>query len=664
MIRTTRGPGRCAVPHSIPRVSEWQKRRDIRVSALGVASRRGVSPAWPRLSRVLRLAALAGQLRVTATRGERGNNIDLALLPCKVYIGVVTTGTIRRQAALDAIARVLAGEVAEAAESDLVDFKEEVGTVGTGGQRRPIGPRHAPAAEVLAIEVACFANSPSGGVLVVGVDDKSSGPAALHDTYLDLGWLRERLWSLTSPRYSVDEIEEVVEQGRRLYLINVPPAIEEIRAGGKLRMRRGKSCQEVSGDDARRLLEERRGFDWTAQPSGLHLSAANPDAFRVARRFYGERRGEPPSSDRELARRMGVLIDDSQDPELNRAGAILLAPFEPSMNQLQFLIADAEGSPSSIHVLKPAPILLVLEEVFDLLDRVAFPVQSTVVGLTRRELRAVPEPAFREALVNAVMHRDYQLDRLLIVALALGAPVATLKVRSPGGLPASVSADRLLAIGSRPRNEALATALRVLAVAEREGVGINTMYRSMLRDGHPSPEIVEEGGDVVVRLSGGRPDILLRTFFDEIEARNETLGRDVAATIAIRRLLEETPLRPEALAVAAQRTPGEALDTLLALKGIGVVERLLDRSRSFRLTRDARDRLGAKVRYRRASVEEHWALVRAYLDAHSSISREEAATLLEVAPIRATRILGQLVHQDHLAYVGPTRGRSVRYRLV
>ena len=590
-------------------------------------------------------------------------NISLAWLPYKVYITAVTTGPIRRQAALDAIARVVSGDRAEDVESDLVDFKEEAGTVVPGGQRRPISDKHAPAAEALAIEVACLANTRSGGVLVVGVADQSGGPAALTGTYLDLSWLRERIWALTSPHYSVDEIEEVIEQGRRLYLINVPPAIEEIRSGNKLRMRRGKSCEEVSGDDARRLLEERRGFDWTAQPSGTHLSEADAGAFRLARRFYAERRGAPPASDRELANRMGILLDDSDDPELNRAGALLLAPFEPGVNQIQLLVTDAEGSPSRQHILGTAPILRLLEEVFRILDTVAFPVQPTVVGLIRRELRAVPEPAFREALINAVMHRDYQLDRLTIVALATGSPSTTFKVRSPGGLPASVSVGRLLATGSRPRNEALARALRVLAVAEREGVGINTMYRSMLRDGHPAPEIVEDSGDVVVRLPGGAPDVALQVFFDEIEARDETLGRDAAATIAIRHLLDATPLRPEHLAALAQRTPGEALETLMALERVGIVERLLDRSRSFRLTKEARDQMGSRVRYRRSSFDDQWEMVRAYLDAYPDISRDEVATLLSIALLRATKILSKLVRLGRVVHVGPSRGRSVRYRL-
>lgn len=591
-------------------------------------------------------------------------NIGLALLPHKTYIALMTTAAIRRQTALDAIARLAAGARAADVEDEIVDFKEEAGTVIRGGARTSIDPRHSPAAEGLAVEVACLANSRGGGILVVGVDDKGSGPTALVGTFLDLGWLRERIWSLTSPHYSVDEIEEITSFGPRLYLINVPPALEEVRAGGKLRMRRGTDCVEVSGDDARRLLEDRRGFDWTAEPSGIRLSAADPVALRSARRRYQERRGALPDSDRQLASRMGVLLDDTDDPELNRAGALLLAPFEPRVGQLQLVITDAEGLASRQHLLGEAPILPVLDEALAFLDTVAFPEgQPVIVGGTRRELRSVPDAAYREALVNAIMHRDYQLDRLAIVAIATGSPSSAFKVRSPGGLPANVSVGRLLATPSRPRNEALARALRTLGVAEREGVGITTMYRTMLRDGHPPPEIIEDAGDVVVRLAGGRPDVGLRAFFDDLESRDDRLGRDAAAVIAVRELLRSTPLRPEDLAVAAQRTVGEALETLAALEQAGAIVRLLDRSRSFRLTRAARTQLGSRVDYRRSTLDEHWGLVRAFLDEHREIRRDDAVRLLDVTPDRASRILGLLLRGGRLALAGPRRGRAVRYRL-
>ena len=134
----------------------------------------------------------------------------------------------RREAALAAIERILQGDRPADLESDTLDFKEESGTFSHAG-RRAISAQHEPAAKALAEEAACFANSSMGGILVVGLDDKARGSAAFVDTYLDTEWLRERIHALTQPHLAIDIIEERVVVDRRIYFINVAPALEEIR---------------------------------------------------------------------------------------------------------------------------------------------------------------------------------------------------------------------------------------------------------------------------------------------------------------------------------------------------------------------------------------------------------------------------------------------------
>src|SRR4051812_15535088 len=98
--------------------------------------------------------------------------------------------TFRRKLAEDAIKAIRAGRAARDLERGMLDFKEEAGTGGRKGVRRPIDSRNEAAARALAAEVACFKNSDHGGMLVVGVDDKAAGPSAFVDTYLDVAWLR------------------------------------------------------------------------------------------------------------------------------------------------------------------------------------------------------------------------------------------------------------------------------------------------------------------------------------------------------------------------------------------------------------------------------------------------------------------------------------------
>jgi ATP-dependent DNA helicase RecG len=229
-----------------------------------------------------------------------------------------------------------------------------------------------------------------------------------------------------------------------------------------------------------------------------------------------------------------------------------------------------------------------------------------------------------------------------------------------------VDADRLLASRSRPRNRALAEAMRVLGLSEREGIGIGAMYRTMLRDGHPIPEIRADGGDVVCRLRGGRVDVSVRRFFDTLVGLDVRFAEDVRAHIAITELLVRTPLRVEQLAGAAQCSEDEAFDVLLRLEeDAAALDRLLDGSRAFRLSPLARRSLRTRITYKqRTGANEQWDLVRAFLDANEAIGRAEAAELLGVSAGRASSILSELFNERAVIEpVGSARGRGVRYRL-
>jgi ATP-dependent DNA helicase RecG len=559
----------------------------------------------------------------------------------------VSTSRARRQAALEALDRVLTGTTAGDAETEIVDFRQEVGTVRAGGARTAISPHHEPAAAALAAEAACLANSDRGGVLVVGIDDAAAGPGAVVGAQLDVEWLRRRVYALTQPGCTV-EIEALTVADQRVYLIDVPPALEEVRAGGKLRTRVGTQCVELTGDRARQFLERRRAYDWSAEPSGRRFHDVSRAALVSAREKYRAARGNAPESDLELCRRMNVLVpgSDTEDPELNRSGALLLTAFEPDVEQMVLVVTVAEGVPSSSSARGPAPLLELFDEAWALITGDAFPARTAVIGAVRHLLRPIPDLALREALVNAMMHRDYRLPGRAITAHAVAGE--TFKVRSPGGLVPGVRADRLITAPAVARNPALAQAFRTLGLAEREGVGIDTMYAQMLRAGHRAPVIVEDGDDIVVTLHGGAPDAALLAYFEQV-ARTDPRLDDVRTAMAVTALLEQTPLRAEALA---------------RLERAGVLTRLVNRSRAFRLADPVRERLAARIRYpARRRLDEHGQLVRAFLDSAPQIGREEAAALLGVVPNSASRILSDLSRDGALAPIANARGPGVRYRL-
>jgi len=568
----------------------------------------------------------------------------------------------RRDLAKKALAAVLAGGRAGDFETQQVDFKEENGSRGSGGVVTQIGMRNESVASTLAKEAACMSNTDDGGVLIVGVADAESGIDALVGAQSDAEWLKGRILALTQPGLVV-AIEEVFEQDKRVLFIDVPASIREIHFNEKLQTRVGTSCVDLTGEMALGFLQSRRNFDWSALQSGMNLSQAESDAIEIARHLYKSTKGSAPESDRELASRLGILYDNEENPELTRAGALLLCKYEPTAEQMHLMITDVEGVPSRYNERGPAPLLPLFEKVMALLLTEAFPSKTEIVGTQRRELRSIPEVALRESVVNALMHRDYRIPSAVVVALATGSPSDVLKVVSPGGLMPGVSITNLISVPSKPRNRKLADALRTLGLAETEGVGIDTMYREMLKEGHPLPEITEEAGAVVVRLVGGPPDTKILHFYGVLGLKDRNLPENVRAILSIHHLLTESTIRVETLAEIAQCSVGDALYSLEKLEASAAIERLTDRSLAFRLSPSSKTQLGDRITYaHRSSLDTHAELILSFLDSHQDIGRDEVIEILGVKETRASVVLKEMVAQGRLAFVGPKRGSKVRYR--
>src|SRR5262249_50828378 len=108
------------------------------------------------------------------------------------------------------------------------------------------------------------------------------------------------------------------------------------------------------------------------------------------------------------------------------------------------------------------------------------------------QIEDFPSRAVREALSNAVLHRDYQLDGPVVVSHS----PQIFEVVSPGPLVAGVTPENILTHESKPRNPALARMARILGLAEEVGVGVDRMYREMLFAGNQPPTIVSTPSSV------------------------------------------------------------------------------------------------------------------------------------------------------------------------
>lgn len=110
--------------------------------------------------------------------------------------------------------------------------------------------------------------------------------------------------------------------------------------------------------------------------------------------------------------------------------------------------------------------------------------RALLEGFTRREIPEYPDWAYREALVNAVAHRDYGISGAHIQVRLFS---DRLEVQSPGGLFGSVS-EANIENEQSTRNHAVVRMLEDLGLVEQRGIGINRMVQSMLAAGLERPE--------------------------------------------------------------------------------------------------------------------------------------------------------------------------------
>lgn len=121
-------------------------------------------------------------------------------------------------------------------------------------------------------------------------------------------------------------------------------------------------------------------------------------------------------------------------------------------------------------------------------------VRSRMANWQRSDETPYPTSVLREAVVNAVAHRDYRLTGNQIQVLMFSNRV---EVRSPGKLPGHVTLKNLLK-ERYSRNEAIVQVLADMGFIERLGYGIDRMMRVMKERNQPAPQFEETDGGFCV----------------------------------------------------------------------------------------------------------------------------------------------------------------------
>jgi len=369
--------------------------------------------------------------------------------------------------------------------------------------------------------VVCLANriGAESGWLLVGVEDggRVTGARARHGDGTDVNKVAAMIAARTRPalpvRVSLVRLEE-----RDILAIEVPPTRQAVATSDGVFVRRAlggdgrPACVPMDFAAMQSLQADRGLMDPSAQ---LVLAAGwedlDPLEFERFRRSIRERRGRSDESlvelpDLELAKALGVVDANGNVRGVRLAGLLLFGKDDA----LRRLVPSHEAAFQALRGLEVEvndffrwPLLRLMEEV-EARIRARNREQEMMVGLLRVGVPDYPERALREALANALIHRDYQR----LGAIHFQWHGDRIEISSPGGFPEGVGLENLLVTAPRPRNPLLADAFKRAGLVERTARGIDTIFFEQLRNGRPAPSYSRsDPSSVVVVIPGGEASL-------------------------------------------------------------------------------------------------------------------------------------------------------------
>lgn len=452
------------------------------------------------------------------------------------------------------LTKVGQGQSPRDVESRRVEFKEEAGR-RPGGVLQPGQRRNSAAVDALVPELGCMANTPGSGALVLGIADDGTRIG----TELDAEWLRHEIYQKSERQLTVD-IRAAVLDGVRILVLRAPEALEPIRYRNKIHWRVNDNCVEVDVASWWEGRLHRLGFDWSSQTSTYALQSARPAALQRARQFLqGSNEGPAlelaQATDEDLLRRLNAVTADGM---LTNAGALLFVGRPTAA--IDYIRRDVTGGDSTLRLRTPGVGLL--EELHDVEQGIAAsnPAVHVATGLVMGQLQQLPPLAVREAIVNGVVHRDWQTDTPTTVEHT----GPTMSISSPGGFIGSVTPANIITHPSEPRYRALAEMMASLRVAEREGIGVDRMVREMIRVGYSPPDLQQiDGPRVRAVLVGGRVDEDWLRFLASL--RPAALTADLDALLVLRHLVTRGWIDAAHAAPVLQRSELESAAVLTRL---------------------------------------------------------------------------------------------------
>ncbi len=345
-----------------------------------------------------------------------------------------------------------------------------------------------PDASALAETMVAFANG-DGGTIVVGIAPDGEVCEVLPEE-LETALLEAQ--SRCRPYVEV-KWEQFEAEGGTVVTISVPRSPElHTLADGRVLIRSGAENRPLGGEEVRQLAATKSTGDYEGETvAGAARADLDEEVIEEYIAKREERTGRPLKMPlEEMLTEIGAL-DEEGNPTV--AGLLLFGKHpqaylpQSGLVFVRFMGIEPRGPDGLAGYGRreelSGPLARIIEGAWRVV-REEMRTEAVVRGLEREERLEYPPFAVREAIVNAVAHRDYRLSGRRIEVRMFD---DRLEVRSPGGLPGYITVENIVD-EHFSRNPRIVRGLFQWGYIEELGLGIDRMIEEMVQAGHPQPE--------------------------------------------------------------------------------------------------------------------------------------------------------------------------------
>jgi len=388
----------------------------------------------------------------------------------------------------------------------------------------------------------CALANETGGKLILGVTDRKPRRVVGTGAFQNLGYTRADLIHVLRLRV---EAEEIAHPNGRVVVFDVPsrPLGVPLRYANVYWMRADDSLTGMTEDVLRGIFGE-TGPDFSAEVCpGATLDALDTAAIDRLRARWQRKSGREEL----LHLPVDQLLRDAElvvDSSVTYAALVLLG----TQQALGRFLAQAEAvfEYRSSDASGPAQERQEFRRGFFLYDDELWKTinlrndkQHFQDGLFIWDIPTFDERAVREALLNAVSHRDYRLAGSVFVRQY----PRRLEVVSPGGFPQGISPENIL-WRQNPRNRRIAEVLGKCGLVDRSGQGANVFFEKAIRESKPLPDFTgTDNHQVSLTLHGTVQDERFLRFLERVgPERSQRLTTEDLLVLDLLRRDERVPL--------------------------------------------------------------------------------------------------------------------------